>query len=238
MTHKANQLRVSVSVLAVVFSFNGFAATGPSWVQDQTYSQASPTDSRGSGESGRRSTYRGNRGGRDVAPFTPGSHNIAVDMGQIFLMGDLNAKYQDNLGWRLHYTYGVSDIFGFDASVGYSEHSNSKFGLAVGNLGVRTNLTWFDKVIPYMVFGLGFYRAAYDTAATGPNGQGIQSVAPFLFGIHVGPGVTLQLSKLFFIGMSVNFHNMFGTQRGTTDTGPANVGGAFTSFFLNAGFTL
>ena len=178
----------------------------------------------------------------DLTPFSPGSHNIAVDMGQIFLMGDLTTRYENNLGGRLHYTYGVSDIFGFDASLGYSEHSDGKYSMATALAGLRTNLAWFDRVIPHFVFGLGFYRPTYldglVPSSSSPSSSSSSTLGAaqslMLFGVHLGPGVDLQITKYLFFGAGLTFHNIFGT-RITTPTGPASVGGTFTSFLLRAG---
>src|SRR6185437_7604794 len=75
----------------------------------------------------------------DFAPFAPSSHNIALDLGQVFLMGDLG-KYSDSIGTQVHYTYGVSDLFGFDTSLGYSRHSNNQFSMTTLLTGMRMNL--------------------------------------------------------------------------------------------------
>src|SRR3990172_2913194 len=96
---------------------------------------------------------------REFTPMSPGSNNLALDVGQVFLMGDLSDDYQDNIGVQLHYTYGVSDLFGFDASAGFSTHSNGGQegkDLFMGSFlaGLRTNLAWYDRVVPYAVFGL------------------------------------------------------------------------------------
>ena len=34
--------------------------------------------------------------------------------------------------------------------------------------GLRTNLAWYDKVVPYFVFGLGFYSPSFDVSSTEP----------------------------------------------------------------------
>lgn len=173
---------------------------------------------------------------QQVAPFTPGSNNFAVDVGQVFLMGDLGANYSDNIGAQLHYTYGVSDLFGFDASFGYSEHSDGKFSMATLLGGLRTNLAWYDKVVPYVVFGLGFYRPSYQqTLGSGANTT-ISTVSPVLFGVHLGPGVDLEITRQIFFGAAITFHDVFGTTK-PSPTGPISVGGTFTSFLLHAGFT-
>jgi hypothetical protein len=144
-------------------------------------------------------------------------------------MGDLGNQYSDNIGVRLHYTYGVSDLFGFDASAGYSEHSDGRYSMTTVLTGMRTNLAWFDKVVPYATFGLGFYRPNYQLSST-------SSVSPLLFGLHFGPGVDLELTRQLFFGASLTFHNAFGTTKATAN-GPLDVGGTFTSFLVRAGYS-
>jgi hypothetical protein len=179
----------------------------------------------------------------DVSPFSPGSNNLALDLGQVFLMGDLG-QYSDSIGTQLHYTYGVSDLFGFDTSAGYSEHSDGQYSMATLLTGMRLNLSWYDKVVPYAVFGLGFYRPNYrdNTASSGPTLNGKSSgdpasVSAVLFGVHLGPGVDLELSKNLFFGAALTFHNMFGTSKTLSNGTPLSVGGTYTSFFLHLGVT-
>ena len=150
-------------------------------------------------------------------------------------MGDLGSRYADSIGTQLHYTYGVSELFGFDSSIGFSQHSEGSLSMGTLLTGLRTNLAWYDKVVPYVVFGMGFYKPSYELA---PNSQGqINSISPLLFGVHLGPGVDLELTKQLFFGCAITFHDVFGD----TKIGPNNqkmeVGGTFTSFFVHAGFT-
>ncbi len=165
-----------------------------------------------------------------TAPFAPGSHNLALDLGQVFLMGDLASAYEDNIGFRGHYTYGVSDMFGFDTSLGYSGHSDGKFSMTTLLTGLRANLSWYDKVVPHLIFGLGFYMPNYQVSKT-------SSVSPVLFGLHLGPGVDLQLSDEFFFGSGLTIHNIFGTTKFLPDGSTKPVGGSFITFLLHAGVT-
>lgn len=167
-----------------------------------------------------------------TAPFAPGSNNLAVDIGQVFLMGDLSSNYMDSIGSQVHYTYGVSEMFGFDTSFGYSSHSNDgdgKYSLASLLAGLRTNLSWYDRVIPHAVFGLGFYRPSYTF--------GTESFAPVVFGLHLGPGVDLELTRQLFFGAALTFHDVFGTTVVRADKSKFDVGGTYTTFFLRVGFT-
>lgn len=169
----------------------------------------------------------------DLAPFAPGSNNLSLDVGQVFLMGDLASDFNDSIGSRLHYTYGVSDMFGFDSSIGYSSHSSGKMSMTTLLAGMRMNMAWYDKVVPYFVFGLGFYRPSYEIKV----GNQRNSISPVLFGVHLGPGVSLELTRRMYFGASLNFHNIFGSQQILTDGSQRDVGGAFTSFLLSAGLT-
>lgn len=166
----------------------------------------------------------------DISPFSPDSNNISIDLGQVFLMG--SSPYKDTLGMKLHYTYGVSETFGFDAAFGYSNHSDGAYNLMSVTAGLRANLAWYDKIVPNIVLGLGFFRPSIRLG----EGQNAPSVAPILFGMHIGPGIDLMLTNRFFFGTSITFHNMFGT---SVAAGGQNVdvGGSFTTFYLKTGMT-
>jgi hypothetical protein len=172
------------------------------------------------------------------SPFAPGSNNLSLDVGQVFLMGDLATQYNDDIGAQLHYTYGVSNLFGFDASLGYSRHSEGQFSMTTLLTGLRTNLAWYDKVVPYLVFGLGFYRPSYQMLLSDGSGGGTNSsVAPILFGVHLGPGIDLALSEQIFFGASLTFHDVFGSNRSIGNNRTLDVGGTYTTFLLRAGVT-
>jgi len=147
-------------------------------------------------------------------------------------MGDLSSNYTDSIGTQIHYTYGVSDMFGFDSSLGFSSHSDGQYSQTTLLTGLRTNLAWYDKVVPYITGGLGFYKPSYDLKTETVN----SSVSPILFGLHLGPGVDLEVSRNLFFGTSLTFHDMFGTTK-MTKAGLKDVGGTYTTFYLRAGMT-
>jgi len=167
-----------------------------------------------------------------IYPFAPGSNNLAIDVGQIFLMGEMGANYSDSIGSQIHYTYSASELFAFDTSIGYSTHSEGKLSLASGLAGLRTHFGWYDKVVPYAVIGLGFYRPIYRN--TGALSE-IPS-ASTLFGVHVGPGVDLEVTKNLFFGAALTFHDIFATTKPKENASPL-IGGTYTSFLLRAGVT-
>lgn len=219
------KLFTSLSILVLAISTTTAPAhAAQSWSEQPTWA-ASANDARGA----RRPSALTGEGRHVIAPFTPGSNNLSLDVGQVFLIGDLASDYSDNIGSQLHYTYGVSDMFAFDASFGYSSHSEGDYSMMNLSTGVRTNLAWYDKVIPYATFGLGFYKPTYKITPT-------STISPVLFGLHLGPGVDLEITRNMFFGASLTFHDMFGTQK-LTALGQKEVGGAYTSFFLRAGMT-
>lgn len=218
------------------FSQTTLASTGSSGT---SWSRPSSWSSEDSSASSHRTIKTKDIAARDVSPFAPGSNNLALDVGQVFLMGNLT-NYNDSLGTQLHYTYGVSDLFGFDSSLGYSEHSNGKYSMMTLLTGVRMNLSWYDKIIPYLVFGLGFYRPNYKDptpALDGPGVPGMSSLSSVVFGVHVGPGIDLELNKNLFFGAALTYHNMFGSTTTLANGSQIYLGGAYTSFFLHLGTT-
>ena len=211
-------LAVSLTILSGTSARAAGWASNPEWANE---APGTPANRRPRSES----SYRRN----DVTPFSPGSNNVALELGQVFLMGDLGNNYEDALGMQLRYTYGVSDMFGFDTSLGHSSHSEGKYSQTTLVTGLRMNLSYYDKVIPHAIFGLGFYKPSMDITPT-------SSISPVLFGVHLGTGVDLQISKEMFFGANLTFHDVFGTTK-MTAIGPVDVGGTYTAFLVHAGYT-
>jgi hypothetical protein len=227
---------VPVGAALILGSFlipNFSAASTGSWATEPSWANGAASDTSVT----RRPSYSSQDRSKPVSPYAPGSNNVALDVGQVFLMGDLGTNYNDNIGAQIHYTYGVSNIFGFDSSLGYSEHSDGRFSMTTLLTGMRTNLAWYDKVVPYLVFGLGFYKPSYQVLVNNGNGVVNSSVSPILFGVHLGPGIDLELTDQLFFGAALTFHDVFGSSRATADGRYLDVGGTYTSFLLHAGVT-
>jgi hypothetical protein len=229
------QLRVSVeafALLGVLLSLPCAASTGSSWSDQPSW--ASDLTSEPSGPPPRRQRSVSKQAlSSDVSPFSPGSNNVSVDVGQVFLLGDLG-RYENSIGTQINYTYGVSELFGFESSLGYSSTSdNNGGGLSMVDAlsGLRMNLSWYDKVIPYGVVGLGFYHPGYSGAGAS------SSSSPLLFGIHAGPGIDLALTKQIFFGTALTFNDMFGSSTVVYNGTSQSVGGIFATFYVHAGFT-
>ncbi|MBI3535017.1 MAG: outer membrane beta-barrel protein [Deltaproteobacteria bacterium] len=209
--------------LLVLFLYNGGAFLGASSGASQWQSQLQ------TGEPYNKKSSTSKEHLKQISPFSPESNNLALDVGQVLLTGDYGRNYTDSIGYRLHYTYGVSDMFGFDASFGFSDHSDSSFSVMSLLTGLRTNLSWYDKIVPYVVFGLGFYKPSRIIA------PGV-TASPVEFGVHLGPGFDLELTKQLYFGAALTFHDIFGTVRQTV-AGPMDFGGSFISFLLHIGTT-
>jgi len=121
-------------------------------------------------------------------------------------------------------------LFSFEGNFGYSSHSSGRLSMWRLVPGVRTNLVYFDKLVPFASLGLGFFHPS----ATLSNGATLSSL---LFGLQAGAGVELLLSERFFFGSRLTFHKMFGsTQDGPNNT-KVSLGGSFVSFLVHAGIT-
>lgn len=234
------KIRVPVEAFAMLLMFvslNSKAATGPSssW-SDQPSWATQPSDqtntNNNTGTTRKKAVRSDYTSANDPAPFAPGSSNLALDVGQVFLMGDMGNRYSDSIGYQAHYTYGVSDLFGFDSSLGYSSHSDGQFSMFSALTGLRINMSYYDKVVPYTIVGLGFYKPSY-SVTTGGNETTSSSV---LFGLHAGAGVDLLLTKSLFFGASLTLHDVFGSNQQVANS-TESMGGTYASFMIHAGTT-
>ena len=163
-----------------------------------------------------------------ITPFSKDSHNLAVELGQVFLVGDAS-RYTDSLGMKLNYTYGVSELLDFESSLAYSSHSDGQYTQVNLLSGVRMNFANYDQMVPYMDAGVGFFHPSKEISDNA-------SFSATLFGLYVGGGLDLKLSREFFFGPNLQLQNAFGTSR-ETSAGRISLGGASMSFMARAGLT-
>lgn len=167
---------------------------------------------------------------RASIPLSPGSHNVSLGVGQIFLTGNL-ANYAENaIGTQVQYTYCVSDLFSFESNFGYSSHSAGNVKLIHLISSLRTNLIYFDQLVPFAFAGLGFYDPSIRLSPT-------NEVSSILFGLNLGTGAELLLSDRMFFGSRLTYHNMFDSTKRSTSGTLENIGGAFLSFVVQVGFS-
>jgi hypothetical protein len=163
-------------------------------------------------------------------PLAPGTHNISLGVGQVFLLGKLGNNYENAIGTQLNYTYGVSELFSFESNFGYSSHSSGNLSLGFLSAGLRTNLLYFDQLVPFFNLGLGFYRPSQTLVTTNAT------VSALLFGLQLGGGIDLLITERMFFGSRITYHNMFSSTKKDSAGVNYNVGGAFASFLLHVGF--
>lgn len=148
-------------------------------------------------------------------------------------MGDLSNSYESALGLQMHYNYGVSDLFAFDSDFGYSSHSNGDLSIWHVAAGLRSNLVYFDQLVPFFNIDLGFYHPSENfKSATGTA----LTASALLFGMQLGAGVDLFLTNRVFFGTSLTFHDMFeSTETASDNVTQKQVGGSYISFLIHAG---
>ncbi len=207
-------------------------ATAGSWTDDESWKSSSPyyygDNTPSTKDSHKKSTLerRVKRRAKDVTPFTPDSNNVSLDIGQNFLVA---SDYQDSIGLQANYTYGVSHLFSFASALGYSSHSEGKFSKLHLLVGPRLNLATFDRIIPYVNGGLGFYRASRDINQT-------NTISGMMFGVHLGAGADLQLTRETFFGAAMTYHQLFGTNK-ETSLGPIDIASNYLTFMAHIGYT-
>ena len=165
-------------------------------------------------------------------PFAPGSQNLSLGIGQVFLLGSLGNNYDNAIGPEIHYDYGVSDLFAFESNFGYAGHSRGNTDANIWNLsaGLRTNLAYFDQLVPYADIDLGFYHPSftYDTGG---------SASTLLFGMQLGLGIDLMISNSVFFGTALTYNNMFSSTKVDSSGVTRDLGGAYVSFMIHLGYT-
>ena len=148
----------------------------------------------------------------------------------MFLLGSLGNRYENSIGPELNYTYGVSDLFAFESNFGYHSHSNGSLSIWNLDAGLRTNLMYFDQLVPFANIGLGFYHPSL----TFPNGGNASSL---LFGMQFGGGIDLLISSQVFFGTRITYNDMFDSSKKDSNGVSQNLGGSYFSFMVHAGVT-
>ncbi|MBC7386362.1 MAG: outer membrane beta-barrel protein [Cryobacterium sp.] len=220
---------LACALLLGLFTVNAKAS---SWTDDDSWKTASPyyygdqgpstKDQYKTGTLERRIRHKP----KTLSPFTPDSNNVSLDIGQNFLVG---SDYQDAIGLQGSYTYGVSNLLAFTSALGYSGHSEGKYSKLHLLMGPRLNLASYDRVIPYINGGLGFYHATREMSP-------LNSISGTMFGVHLGAGADLQLTRETYFGAALTYHQLFGTNKETT-LGPIDLASNYITFMAHVGYT-
>jgi hypothetical protein len=167
-------------------------------------------------------------------PFAPGTHNLSIGVGQVFLTGTLNTQaFENTIAPELNYTYGVSDLFAFQSNFSYHSHTGTPGSVSIWNLdaGLRANLAYFDQLVPFADVGLGFYSPTYNFTATNA------SVNSLLFGLQLGTGIDLMISNQVFFGAQLRYNSMFDSVKRDSLNTSRTLGGSYLSFMIHAGIS-
>jgi hypothetical protein len=166
------------------------------------------------------------------SPFAPGTHNLSIGVGEDFLFGSLGNTYDNAIGPEIHYAYGVSDLFAFESNFGYHSHSRGSDSVSIWNLaaGLRTNLIYFDQLVPFLNVDLGFFHPSFSYAGGG-------SASSLLFGLQLGGGVDLLLSRSMFFGAALNYNDMFDSTKTDSNGVSRGLGGSYVSFMVHIGYS-
>jgi len=228
---KFNPLVPVLALTTLAFAANGFAG---SWTDDDnSWKTSSPyyygdneSPVRKDGYSNRSAHHRKKVAERTLSPFAPESNNVSLDIGQNFLVG---SEFQDSIGMQGTYTYGVSRLLALSSSLGYSSHSEGQYSKLSLTAGPRLNLAAYDRIIPYVNAGLGFYHASRGLSTD-------TSISGTMFGVNFGGGADLQLTKETFFGASLAYHEIFGTKRETT-LGTIDIASNYLTFMAHIGYS-
>lgn len=161
-----------------------------------------------------------------------GMHGLGLGIGQTLLMADFSKNVSDALGYQLMYSYEASPMLGLLAMLSISEHSNSAGTNTLNIKGLspnlKVNLAYIDKLIVYMVAGLGFFVVDEKVGT-------LQGTITTL-GFDLGGGFSLALSKHVQFGTQILFNSIF-NQTTSTDNPPnpsgMTIGGTYVGLYLN-----
>ena len=127
------------------------------------------------------------------------------------------------------YAYKASHSFDFYANFHTSSHKlrETKSTITGLALGIRGRAYQFDAFAPFIVAGLGFYHPKVKRYL---EQSLLESEQKITFGVHLGGGADLQLSRRVSVGVMVHYHNPFDIQQ---DIGP-DVEGSYFKLLLTA----
>lgn len=155
-------------------------------------------------------------------------HSAGLQFGQVWPAGKIGDGVDGSTAPGLFYEYSASNVFSLQVSVVRSSH-NDRVKLFSTAAGIRANLTYFDKLVPYAFGGVGLYFVDRQPLRTTSN------LKTTNFGVNLGLGADLDLGDSFFVGLWIGLHNLF-SARGTLPSGASEENsGRWSAFFIRAG---
>lgn len=163
-----------------------------------------------------------------------GNSNAAgFQFGQVWPAGAIGHNADGSIAPGIFYEYAASPIFSVQVNLIRSSH-NDILTLFSTTAGIRANLTYYDRLVPYATAGVGLYsvhRKLDNPTVGGP----MLEVNTTNFGLNFGLGADLDLSESFFMGLWVGLHNLFGAKTSTSAGTTEENSGRWSALFIRAG---
>jgi opacity protein-like surface antigen len=157
-----------------------------------------------------------------------GGHSAGLQFGQVWPAGLIGEGVDGSIAPGLFYEFAASQIFAMQVNLVRSSH-NDKLTLFSSSAGIRANLTFFDRLVPYASAGVGLYFVERNLGA--PN----NNVETTNFGLNLGLGADLDLNESFFMGLSLGLHNLFSAKTKTAAGIERENSGRWSALFIRAG---
>lgn len=171
----------------------------------------------------------GGGGGGGGGGSSGGSHAAGLQFGQVWPAGDIGNGADGSIAPGLFYEYSASQLFALQVNLVRSSH-NDRLTIFSTTAGIRANLTFFDRLVPYASAGVGMYFVDRMIGTTPA-----EELSTTNFGLNVHLGADLDLNPSFFMGLWLGLHNLFSAS-GTTQTGTAmENSGRWSALFIRAG---
>src|SRR3989338_46314 len=85
-----------------------------------------------------------------------GSHAAGLQFGQVWPAGKIGEGVDGSIAPGLFYEFSASQIFALQVNLTRSSH-NDRLSVFTTAAGIRANLTFFDRLVPYAAGGVGLY---------------------------------------------------------------------------------
>lgn len=169
----------------------------------------------------------------NVSVASPGNmpmmHSAGLQFGQVWAAGNIGEGISSTTAPGLFYEYRASDIFALKVDLKRSSHDD-QLSIFSSTAGIRANLVYYDKLVPYAAFGVGLY---FVNQKFSPISE--EELSTTHFGVNLTLGSDLDLNDKVFVGLALTLHQLFGDTATLPNDTEAEVSGRWSSFLLRAG---
>ncbi len=162
------------------------------------------------------------------------SHSAGLQFGQVWVTGDFVEEALSTTAPGLFYEYRASDVFALKIDLKWISLKqglhNDRLSIFSSTAGIRANLVYYDKLVPYAAFGVGLYFVDKST----PDSPG-EDLSTSNFGVNLTLGSDLNLSDRAFVGLALTLHQLFSDTATLPNDTKTDVSGRWSSFLLRAG---